>query len=179
MKMMSTLALALALTLPCLAQDQAQAASGTAKALSGTAAAAAPTMKSAKLLLTDGKFAEAAEAYLAMGPSRTKSVETWRCNNLGLALIKQGKFSEAVKPLEDAVAADGKNATAWNNLGVAYENTDQAAKALEAYRKGVEAAKQGNQPSDRVNLNLRKFEIKSGISATAEAKPEAVTATAK
>ncbi len=154
-----------------LLAEEAGAVSPTAKAAAQAAplsATAKPDMKSAKKLLDEGKFDEAAQAYQAIGTLKTKKGEGWRLNNLGLAYIKLDKPADAVKPLEDAVAADPKNATAWNNLGVAYENTQQADKALEAYRKALEVAKQGDQPSEKVNMNLRKLEIRQGVTPTAE-----------
>jgi len=186
-KRIAIAALALAFAGGLMADEAAAPASHTAKAeakakaVSATAEAK-PDMKAAKKLLDEGKFEEAAQAYQAIGTLNTKKAEGWRLNNLGLSYIKMNKPADAVKPLEDAVAADPKNATAWNNLGVAYENTQQADKALEAYRKALEAAKQGDQPSEKVSMNLRKLEIKQGVTPSAEAESgtaQAASGTAK
>jgi tetratricopeptide (TPR) repeat protein len=172
-KRMMVAALVLGMAGGLMADESAVGASATAKdavkaAPVSATAAAKPDMKSAKKLLDEGKFDEAAQAYQAIGTLGTKKGEGWRLNNLGLAYIKMNKPADAVKPLEQAVAVDPKNATAWNNLGVAYENTEQADKALDAYRKALEAAKQGDQPSNKVSMNLRKLEIRQGVTPTAE-----------
>ena len=59
-------------------------------------------------------------------------------NNLGLALIYDKQFEEAVDELEQAVELEPVEAYMWNNLGMAYEQLDRLEDAREAYGTAVE-----------------------------------------
>ena len=61
---------------------------------------------------------------------------------------------------EKAVAADASNYLAWNNLGTAYEQTDQLDKAKAAYQKSIDAAKEANASSDKAEGNLKDLQAK-------------------
>jgi len=59
-------------------------------------------------------------------------------NNLSAVLIKDKRYSEAVKPLERIIALEPKYAPAWYNLGVLYEtHMKQPKEAVSAYRKHI------------------------------------------
>src|SRR5581483_5830484 len=65
---------------------------------------------------------------------------------------------KAVPLLEKAVAADANNFTAWNNLGSAYEQTNQLKKAKDAYQKSIDAAKAADASSTKAESNLANLE---------------------
>jgi tetratricopeptide (TPR) repeat protein len=70
------------------------------------------------------------------------------------------KADKALPVLQKAVAVDAENAVAWNNLGSAYEQTDQLAKAKDAYQKAISAAKASGSGSDRAEANLQTLQEK-------------------
>jgi tetratricopeptide (TPR) repeat protein len=110
-----------------------------AKAEAKAIPAGTHTMKTAKKLLDEEKWEEAAAAYESVGESKT--AETWRCNNIGLCYIKLEKFDKAIVALDKAVAADPNNVVAWGNLRTAAEKAWNIEKAVEAYRKVLELSK--------------------------------------
>jgi tetratricopeptide (TPR) repeat protein len=181
------------------ADDAAKTAAEPAKdavktTMTAKAAAKAPAkastdhalLQAANELMDQGKLDEAIKAYEAMGELKSKKAETWRLNNWGLCLIKQDKFADAVPVLEKSVAVDPNNDIALRNLGAAYERSDQIDKAIETYKKAVEAAKASNGDSSKAENNLKMAEAKkggaaAGVSGTAKpaAKPAAKKAAAK
>ncbi len=83
-----------------------------------------------------GRLEEAIEAYHQAILSDDRDV--WSMNNLGLILIEQESFSEALRPLARAVELQGEVAIFHNNLGVALERTGHYRAAEEAYRTAFE-----------------------------------------
>jgi tetratricopeptide (TPR) repeat protein len=169
-RMAASVLMGLFLSVSAFSQEAAavQPVSPTAQA----AATVKPNMKDARMLLNKGQFSESLEMYKAVGPLKSKMAESWRLNNMGLCSIKLGNYQDAIQPLEASVLADPKNHVAWNNLGVAFENTGAKDKAIEAYSKGVEAAKAAGSSSEKSEANLKLVQAKTGnggISATAEA----------
>ena len=65
--------------------------------------------------------------------------DSWSMNNLGLLLIDQGRYEEALPPLARAVELRPDAPAFANNLGVALERTGHAGAAAEAYRAALEA----------------------------------------
>ena len=58
-------------------------------------------------------------------------------NNLGAALLDQGKIADAMTHFQAALRIDPRNARAWNNLGTVYEKSGQTAKAIEAFQQAL------------------------------------------
>jgi tetratricopeptide (TPR) repeat protein len=114
-------------------------------------------MKAAIALAEAGKTDEAVAAYEKMGVLKSKKMEAWRLNNEGLAYLTAATPApdKAVPLLEKAVATDADNYVAWNNLGNAYENTDELEKAGDAYQKSIDAAKAANASSAKAEGNLQ------------------------
>jgi predicted Zn-dependent protease len=67
------------------------------------------------------------------------STDVWSMNNLGLVLINQQAFDEALRPLARAVQLSPEVATFQNNLGMALERTGHYTQAADAYRAAVAA----------------------------------------
>ncbi len=150
---------------PAAAQPAANAASdASAKPADAAkpAAAAKPDnsvkaqMKAAGDLAEAGKTEEAIAAYEKIGELPSKKGESWRLNSEGLAYLiaKDPMPDKAIPYLQKAVAADENNAVAWNNLGSAYEQTDQLKKAADAYQKSIDAAKANGGSDEKAQANL-------------------------
>jgi GlpG protein len=58
---------------------------------------------------------------------------------LGYDAIQEGRFEDAVRHFQDALAMKSDNARAWYNLGIACEHAQRDAEALAAYRRAYEA----------------------------------------
>ncbi len=76
--------------------------------------------------------------------------DAWSMNNLGLILIEQERFMEALPPLARAVELRGDVAVFQNNLGMALERTGYFTLAEEAYKSAV--AIDGSHEKAFVNL---------------------------
>lgn len=61
--------------------------------------------------------------------------DAWAMNNMGLILIEEERFLEAVGPLATATGASPAQAVFHNNLGVALERLGHPDEAAEAYRQ--------------------------------------------
>jgi Flp pilus assembly protein TadD len=64
--------------------------------------------------------------------------DAWSMNNLGLALIQEGRYDEALGPLARATRIRDDVAVFQNNLGLALERTGHPGSALLAFRAAVE-----------------------------------------
>ena len=65
--------------------------------------------------------------------------DSWSMNNLGLLLIDQGRFEEALGPLARAVELRPDAPAFANNLGVALERTGHPGSAAIAYQSALDA----------------------------------------
>ncbi len=110
-------------------------------------------------LMDEGKWAEAAAAYAAVGICSPAKREGWRLNNWGLALLRQGQYSDAVMRFLKSVETFPDNPTAWNNLGVAYENLGKSEKAKEAYAHAAQPQQSGKFDQARAELNGLKLDF--------------------
>jgi Flp pilus assembly protein TadD len=84
-----------------------------------------------------GELVEAVTAYHEA--LSLDSTDVWSMNNLGLVLIHQGAFDEALRPLARAVVRSPAVATFQNNLGIALERTGHFRAAADAYRAALVA----------------------------------------
>jgi tetratricopeptide (TPR) repeat protein len=143
----------------------------TPAATSAAMAAAAPKklsikeqMKAAADLADAGKTDDAIAAYEAIGPLPSKKGESWRQNSEGLAYLEAPtpEPEKAVPVLEKSVAVNPDDYFAWNNLGSAYELTDQLKKAEDAYQKAIDSAKAAGASSDKYENNLKLLQAKTG-----------------
>src|SRR5665213_972004 len=142
------------------------------------AAAAKPSikeqMKAAADLADAGKTDDAIAAYEKIGPLPSKKGESWRQNAEGLAYLEAPtpEPEKAVPMLEKSVAVNADDYYAWNNLGSAYELTDQSKKAEDAYQKAIDAAKAAGASTDKYETNLKLLQAKTGdASAAADSTP--------
>ena len=61
---------------------------------------------------------------------------------LGNLMMQQQKYDEAIKAFVSAVKLDPTFSDAWNHLAICYQNTGQADKATEAFKKYKTIAEQ-------------------------------------
>ncbi|HWG53513.1 MAG TPA: tetratricopeptide repeat protein [Gemmatimonadaceae bacterium] len=88
----------------------------------------------AQLRNTDAAL-DAYHTALALDPS-----DVWSMNNMGLLLIRSGRYDEALGPLARAVQLDEHGVASFrNNLGVALERTGHYTLAADAYRQALDA----------------------------------------
>ena len=80
---------------------------------------------------------EALEEYriaLSLDPE-----DAWSMNNMGLLLVQQGHYEEALPPLARATQLSPRTAVFQNNLGVALEHTGHFVLAASAYRSALDS----------------------------------------
>jgi tetratricopeptide (TPR) repeat protein len=130
-------------------------------------------MVAANDLAAAGKTDEAIAAYEKIGVLKSKNMEAWRLNNEAHAYLTAATPvpDKAVPLLEKAVAANDANYVAWNNLGSAYELTDQLDKAKDAYQKSIDSAKAANASSAKAEGNLQALQAK--LDKNGDDKPDA------
>gem|GEM_PF-2029643 len=75
----------------------------------------------------------------------------WSMNNIGLILIEEERFLEALKPLARAVQIQSDIAVIHNNLGIALERAGRYAAAATAYRASLAVA--GDSAKAAINLS--------------------------
>jgi tetratricopeptide (TPR) repeat protein len=164
-------------TTPAAADSTTPTAAAPAAAAPDAAApAAAPKklsikerMKAAGDLADAGKTDEAIAAYEAIGPLPSKKGESWRQNSEGLAYLEAATPvpDKAIPVLEKAVSINADNYFAWNNLGSAYEQTDEPKKAEDAYQKAIDTAKAAGASTDKAEANLKALQAKTGDASAA------------
>ena len=87
------------------------------------------------MLFEQGKHQEAADAYrrLVAQDPRTPTLRT----SLAGALGALGRYDEAMKELDAAVAIEPLNVEAYHNRGAVFERRDDPQAAIEEYRRAV------------------------------------------
>ena len=102
-----------------------------------------------------GNALERFEALLASG----KDSPLLRFS-LGMQYVKAGDAGRAADHLREAVAQDPGYSAAWKLLGRALAESDRAAEAMEAYRRGIAAAqaKGDKQAAREMTVFLRRLE---------------------
>jgi len=80
--------------------------------------------------------------------------------SLGSEYLKAGEHSRAAEYLREAVARDPAYSAAWKALGKALADGGRAAEALDAYRRGIEAAqaKGDKQAEKEMTVFARRLE---------------------
>lgn len=119
-----------------------------------------------RVQLQKGQRKEAIASFEKAAELNTSS--SWALNNLGLALIYDGRYEDAVDALEEATEMASEQGKVepymWNNLGMAYEHLDRLEEARDAYRKAAD----GKHP--RATQNLARLEGVKSVLRTARAE---------
>lgn len=84
-----------------------------------------------------GMVEEAVEAYREALVLNHR--DSWTMNNLGLLMIREGRYEEALPSLARATELRPDVATFQNNLGIALERSGHPVEAVEAYRAALAA----------------------------------------
>ena len=84
--------------------------------------------------------------------------------SLGVQYAKAGEHERAIGYLRDSVAKDPLYSAAWKALGKALADAGHSDEALEAYRRGVEAAKRkgDKQAEKEMTVFARRLEKQRG-----------------
>ena len=84
--------------------------------------------------------------------------------SLGLEYQKAGNLPKALEHLREALARDPRYSAAWRDLGKVLTDLERPAEALEAYRKGIQAAaaKGDRQAGKEMTVFARRLEKKLG-----------------
>lgn len=84
--------------------------------------------------------------------------------SLGLEYQKAGNLPKALEHLREALARDPHYSAAWRDLGRVLTDLELPAEALEAYRKGIQAAaaKGDRQAGKEMTVFARRLEKKLG-----------------
>ena len=84
--------------------------------------------------------------------------------SLGNAYLKAGDAGRAIEHLREAVARDPRYSAAWKALGRALESGALEREALEAYRRGIDAAqaKGDRQAEKEMGVFARRLEKRLG-----------------
>lgn len=96
--------------------------------------------------------------------------DAWSANNLGLLLVRQGRFSDALGPLARAVELRPDVGVFRNNLGVALERTGHLARARAQYRAAADTG------HGKAEASLARLE---GVSPDGTAEPVELDALAR
>jgi len=83
-----------------------------------------------------GQVDEAEQTYRAI--LEDDPADVWSLNNLGLLLIQQERFTEALPVMACAALRDSTSVCIANNLGVALERSGYVGSAQQAYRRALE-----------------------------------------
>ena len=80
--------------------------------------------------------------------------------SLGIEYMKSGDAARAVQFLREAVERDPKYSAAWKALGKALEQSAAPGEAIEAYRRGIDAAraKGDKQAEKEMTVFMRRLE---------------------
>jgi Flp pilus assembly protein TadD len=73
---------------------------------------------------------------------------------LGRIRYGTGKFEDAVKYFEEALAISPDNVKVENNLGLAYEGLNEVDKGIDAYQKAIVFGDKSGKPSEQPMINL-------------------------
>jgi Tfp pilus assembly protein PilF len=84
--------------------------------------------------------------------------------SLGLEHLKAGNAARAIEHLQEAVARDPLYSAAWKALGKTLEQAQRNSGALDAYRRGIEAAKsRGDRQAEKeMSVFARRLEKRTG-----------------
>jgi Tfp pilus assembly protein PilF len=74
--------------------------------------------------------------------------------SLGVEYLKAGETARAIEQLREAVQRDPDYSAAWKLLGRALVETDEPAQALEAWTRGIEAARRKGDRQAEKEMNV-------------------------
>jgi tetratricopeptide (TPR) repeat protein len=87
-------------------------------------------------LMSSGDFAAAEQGFRALAAAYP--TYSGPLLNVGILQAKAGKLEDAEKTINDAIARNGNNAAAYNQLGIVYRKLGRFKEADEAYTRAVQ-----------------------------------------
>lgn len=147
------------------AEAKADAKAMDAKADAKPAAAATPVAKmdkagslaAGKLLLDDGKYAEAAAYFEGIGEqvaeNGAKKREPWRLNNWALALFDDKQYDKAIEIATKLTTSNPEIASGWNTLAGAQAANGKREDAIATYDKGIAKLKELGADAGKLESN--------------------------
>lgn len=169
------------------ASDTKPAAAATPVAKNDSPGSLAP----GKLLLDDGKFAEAAAYFEGIGEQVTANGATkrepWRLNNWALALLEGGQYAKAEEIATKLTVSNPEMEGAWNKLAAAQARDGKREDAVATYDKAIAKIKELNGDTSKLESNKAallqaiedgKPKAQKTAEATAKAAADAVKAKA-
>jgi tetratricopeptide (TPR) repeat protein len=144
---------------------KADAKAMDAKADAKPAAAATPVAKmdkagslaAGKLLLDDGKFAEAAAYFEGIGEqvaeNGAKKREPWRLNNWALALFNDKQYDKAIEVATKLTTSNPEISSGWNTLAGAQAASGKREDAIATYDKGIAKLKELGADAGKLEAN--------------------------
>jgi Flp pilus assembly protein TadD len=88
--------------------------------------------------------------------------DAWTMNNLGLLMIREGRYEEALPPLARATELRPDVARFQNNLGVALERTGHLPEAAQAFRAALDA----DPGYEKARVSLERVEARVAAATT-------------
>jgi Flp pilus assembly protein TadD len=107
------------------------------------------TVRMAQVLLRDNRPTEAEKAFRDILKDDSKNPEIW--DGLGVSLLMQQRYKEALEPLQKAVKLSPQNGSYRNNLGVAQMELGDFAGADQAFRTAQESPNNDDKLSAAIN----------------------------
>jgi len=123
-------------------------AAGCARAKPKTSAELLLNERMAQVLLRDGRPLEAEKAFKDCLKDDPKNPEV--LDGLGVSMVMQGRFKDALVPLDKALAISPNNGSYRNNRGVARMELGQYPGAEEDFQ----AAESSQNPDDRLSATI-------------------------
>lgn len=131
------------------------------------------TERMAQVLLRDGQPVDAERAFRESLKSDPKNPEVH--DGLGVALMMQGRFRDAMPSLDKAVSLAPENGSFRNNRGVARMELEQYAEAAEDFN----AAERSQNPDDRISAAINRGRLRQREGDFAAAETEFTNALAR
>jgi Flp pilus assembly protein TadD len=107
------------------------------------------TVRMAQVLLRDNRPAEAEKAFREVLKDESKNPEIW--DGLGVSLLMQQRYKEALDPLQKAVKLSPQNGSYRNNLGVAQMELGDFAAAEQSFHSAEESPNNDDKLSAAIN----------------------------
>jgi Tfp pilus assembly protein PilF len=107
------------------------------------------TVRMAQVLLRENRPTEAEKAFRDVLKDDSKNPEIW--DGLGVSLLMQQRYKEALEPLEKAVKLSPLNGSYRNNLGVAQMELGDFAAAEKAFHAAEESPNNDDKLSAAIN----------------------------
>jgi colicin import membrane protein len=163
------------------AEEAAKPAEAKADAKPAAEAKAAPVAKmdkpgslaAGKVLLDEGKFAEAAAYFEGIGEqvadNGAKKREPWRLNNWALALLNDKQYDKAIEVATKLTESNPEISSGWNTLAGAQGADGKREDAIATYDKGIAKLKELGADASKLESNKQAL-----IDAIEAGKPKKV-----